>query len=272
MRNRLITSVIGLPIVIVVVYLGGWLFLLAFTILSCIGLREVYLAFCKKDRPIHILGYAFTVAYFGVIYFLGPGYWLLSILTMFVIAVLAMLVIRYQQIPVHEAVTTIFGFLYIPFMLSFAVLVRQHYLGLYFIWLIFIIAFGTDSAAYATGMTLGKHKLVNTPSPKKSVEGVIGGIVGAGLLGLAYGFFISRFIDPEDATGIIFIVTITCVVGSAFSMIGDMAASAVKRYTKIKDFGNIFPGHGGVVDRADSIIVVAPIVYMVMTATIWLFN
>jgi len=266
--KRVITAVIGLPVVIFIVYLGGWPLLLMCLLIALVGLRELYLAFSKTDRPIHFVGYGATVGYFVAAQYFGVGYWLLIALMLFIVTAQTCMVVFFKKLTLKDITVSIYGFLYVPFLLSFIVLVREHPLGQYYVWLIFTSAFGCDTFAYIAGTTFGKHKLVNTPSPKKSVEGLIGGILGAALVGLVYGFFLSRFADPEGAAYSMIIATVISLFGAAFSIIGDMAASAIKRHTGIKDFGNLLPGHGGVLDRVDSIIVVAPIVYFVMNVLV----
>ena len=268
MYKRVITAAIGLPVVIFLVYHGGWPLLLMCLLIALVGLRELYLAFSKTDKPIHLVGYVATLVYFVAAQHFGVGYWLLIALMLFIITAQTCLVVFFKKLNLKDITVAIYGFLYVPFLLSFIILVREHPLGQYYVWLIFTSAFGCDTFAYMAGTTFGKRKLVNTPSPSKSVEGLIGGILGAALVGLVYGFFVSRFADPEGAAYSMIIATIISLFGAAFSIIGDMAASAIKRHTEIKDFGKLLPGHGGVLDRADSIIVVAPIVYLVMTVLV----
>ena len=268
MLKRLITTVIGLPLVIFIVNNGGLPLLLLCMVLSLVGLRELYRAFSKADKHIHIVGYVFTVVYFAAVFVFGAGHWLLIALTLFIVAVQSCLVVFFNRVSLEDIIVTVYGFLYVPFLLSFIVLVREHPLGQYYVWLIFTIAFGCDTFAYITGMTFGRNKLKNTPSPSKSVEGLVGGVVGAALVGWLYGFFVARFADPEAAVNIMLFATVISLFGAVFSIIGDMAASAIKRRTKIKDFGALLPGHGGVLDRVESVIVVAPIVYLVMNALI----
>jgi phosphatidate cytidylyltransferase len=269
--KRTITTVVGLPLVILLVFFGGLPLLVACCFAALVALREFYLAFSKKDRLIHIIGYLATAGYFGAIFIFGAGYWLLIALTFFIITVQTCLVVFFRKLPISECISTVYGFLYVPFLLSFVVLVREHEFGAYYVWLIFIASFGCDTFAYITGSLFGKNRLKNTPSPSKSVEGLVGGVVGATLLGLAYGFAISYFAGNYDAvTHIVPIAAVISFLGAIFSIIGDLAASAVKRHCEIKDFGNVFPGHGGVMDRVDSIVTVAPIVYMVMSVMLWL--
>lgn len=273
--KRSITTVIGLPLVVWIVYLGGLPLLIASCVAALVGLREFYLAFSKKDRLIHIIGYLATVGYFGAIFIFNfeAGYWLLIALTLFIISVQACLVVFFRKLPISECISTIYGFLYVPFLLSFVVLVREHALGYYYVWLIFAACFGCDTFAYFTGSLIGKRKLKNTPSPSKSMEGLVGGVIGATVIGVIYGIAVSHFSAyPENVAYMVLICGVISFVGAIFCIIGDLSASAVKRHCEIKDFGNVFPGHGGVMDRLDSILTVAPIVYMVMNVMIWVVH
>ncbi|MCL1884291.1 MAG: phosphatidate cytidylyltransferase [Defluviitaleaceae bacterium] len=254
--KRSLTTVIGLPLVILIIYFGGIPLLVACTVVSLVGLREFYLAFSKTDKYIHIVGYLAAVGYFVLLFF-GGGH--LFLIALFIIIVQTFMVVFYNKLPISEYISTVYGFLYIPFLLSFVVLVREHELGHYFVWLIFTASFGCDTFAYITGSLFGKNKLVNSPSPSKSREGLIGGVLGATIIGVLYGVFCLR-----ADTSVIFAVMLMSFFGAFFSIIGDLGASAVKRHCEIKDFGNLFPGHGGVVDRIDSVITVAPIVYIMV--------
>ena len=262
MFKRLATTVIGLPLVILIVNRGGWPLLLMCMVLSLVGLRELYLAFSKTDKPVHAVGYVFTVGYFTAVFVFGVGHWLLVTLTLFIVGTQTMLVVLFNRVELDDVIATVYGFLYVPFLLSFIVLVREQPLGQYFVWLIFTSAFGCDTFAYIAGVTMGRHKLVNTPSPKKSVEGIIGGVLGAALVGWLYGFLVVRFAQPGTDVNFMLIAAVVSAFGAVFCIFGDMAASAIKRRTGIKDFGALLPGHGGVLDRADSVIFLAPMVYL----------
>ncbi|MCL1845997.1 MAG: phosphatidate cytidylyltransferase [Defluviitaleaceae bacterium] len=276
--KRTITVAIGFPVVMLVVWfgdaLGGLPLIVICAITSLVGLRELYLAFSKKDRAIHIIGYLATAAYFGMIFAVVniedvSWYWLLIALTVFIVTIQTCLVVFFKKLPISECITTIYGFLYVPFMLSFIVLVRMHDLGFYYVWLIFTATFGCDSFAYFVGSLFGKNKLKESPSPSKSVEGLIGGVIAATLIGAIYGLAVSHFSDyPENVQYMVLISAVISFVGALFSIVGDLAASAVKRHCEIKDFGSVFPGHGGVMDRIDSTIVVAPMVYLVMNVMV----
>lgn len=268
MLKRIATTLIGLPLLVYFINYGGLPLIILLTVLSLIGLHELYTAFSQKSRAIHFFGYLFTVVYYLSIGYIGFTSWLLIELTFFIILTVFFLVLFYRQVPLMDCVITVFGFFYVTFLLSFIFLVRDHAMGRYYVWLIFTSSFGCDTFAYLIGVTFGRHKLKDTPSPGKSIEGIVGGVLGAALVGWLYGQFISSVMNVTDIH-IITGATIVSLCGAIFSVIGDMFASAIKRHTHIKDFGNLFPGHGGVLDRFDSVIVTAPIVYMVLTAVAW---
>ncbi len=126
------------------------------------------------------------------------------------------------------------------------------------VWLIFLSSWGCDTCAYCVGMLFGKHKMAPVLSPKKSVEGGVGGVVGAFLLGLIYSICANHFVGAEVS---VFFCALICGIGGAISQIGDLSASAIKRNYEIKDYGTLIPGHGGILDRFDSVIFTAPIIY-----------
>lgn len=154
-----------------------------------------------------------------------------------------------------------FGIIYIIGFIMFIPLIYMSEHGKLLIWYLAISAWGTDTFAYLVGIKFGKHKL--TPiSPKKSIEGSIEGIVGSTLIAIIYTYFINKICNA----GISYLeITGIAVVLSVLSQIGDLAASSIKRYVDIKDFGKIIPGHGGMLDRIDSILFIAPFAYFLLT-------
>lgn len=154
-----------------------------------------------------------------------------------------------------------FGVIYIIGFIVFIPLIYSLENGKFLIWYIAFAAWGTDTFAYMIGCKFGKHKL--TPvSPKKSVEGSIGGVIGAVLFSVIYTYCINKFgnmnISYLAITGI-------SIALSVLAQIGDLSASSIKRYAGIKDFGNLIPGHGGMLDRIDSILFIAPFAYFLLT-------
>lgn len=145
-------------------------------------------------------------------------------------------------------------------MLSCIYLTRNLPKGIFFIWLIFICSWISDTCAYCVGMLFGKHKLSPILSPKKSIEGAVGGVLGAAIIGGIYVYCLGNHIMKISCPFLIgFFI---CAVGSVISQIGDLAASAIKRDYAIKDYGRLIPGHGGILDRFDSVIFTAPVIYI----------
>ena len=178
------------------------------------------------------------------------------LLVAFLMVLMGVYVVTFPKYKTDEITAPFFGLVYVALMLSFLYQTRMVPIEgkntpiVYF--LIFICSWGCDTCAYAVGMLIGKHKMAPILSPKKSIEGGIGGIVGAALLGAIYGM-----IFDLDIRGCV----ILCAAGGAVSQIGDLAASAIKRNHNIKDYGHLIPGHGGILDRFDSVIFTAPIIY-----------
>lgn len=176
-------------------------------------------------------------------------------------------VFGFPKFQAHQVMAAFFSFFYGPVCLSFIYLTRElgrsasgdgGAVGVYIVWLILFSSWGCDTCAYAVGMLIGKHKMSPILSPKKSVEGAVGGVLGAAALGALYGLAIEERIADER---VILFFAVICGVGALISMVGDLAASAVKRNAGIKDYGNLIPGHGGVMDRFDSVIFTAPVIY-----------
>ena len=268
MLKRVITSVVGLPALVFLVLLGNAYLQVGLTALSLIGLYELYRAVSGKNLSVHAVGYAFCVIYiFSIERAVFNSFFMTSAVVMFTLMIF--LVVNHKNINFIDCAVTLFGFYYVPFMLSNVFLVRDFEVyGIYFVWLIFISAWGTDTGAYCAGKTLGKsgkHKLTPVLSPKKTIEGACGGVIFSALLSFAYGLVVSRMFIINEINVILFCVVIG-ITGSVLAQFGDLTASAIKRYTGIKDYGHLFPGHGGVLDRFDSVLFTAPAVYLVMRA------
>lgn len=261
MTTRLISGIVAIPLLIVIILAGNDVLKTVAIIISLIGINELYKAFSKGFKSVHICGYLATVLYILFIeYFIEQT---TIFLTLFLLTSFVFMVIEHKKVNMIDFIITIFGFFYIPFMLVNIYIVRQiPQTGMFFVWLIFISAWGCDTGAYFVGIAFGKRKLIPELSPKKTVEGAIGGIVVATLLGLAYGFFVASRLAENIKVETISICVLTCFFGSILSQFGDLTASSIKRYTKIKDFGKIMPGHGGVLDRFDSVIFTSPTIYI----------
>ena len=170
-------------------------------------------------------------------------------------------VFTFPKYHANQVMSTYFSLIYAPVMLSFVFLTRQLENGIYLVWMIFINSWISDTCAYLVGVMIGKHKLAPVLSPKKSIEGSVGGIVGSALVGALFGYFMDVTLETQQ---LVLILPIVGGVGSVISQVGDLAASAVKRNFEIKDYGKLIPGHGGIMDRFDSVIFTAPITYFLI--------
>ncbi len=264
MITRIISGLILLPIVVFFIVFGGVPLKIAVLALSLIGMFEFYRAFHKKIKPVHFVGFIFAFIYIVFAeFFINENNMFNILVSFFLVSLLASLVFFHNDITIQDIMVTFFGFFYVSFLISHIYLVREYTYGKFFIWLIFISAFGCDTGAYFTGMFFGKNKLIPSLSPKKTIEGAIGGVVVATLLAVIYALIIERYFVLEDVNTVL-LCFITGIIGSLLAQIGDLSASAIKRYVDLKDYGNLIPGHGGILDRFDSVLFTAPVVYYIM--------
>ena len=229
--------------------------------ISLVGLMELYRIVGIHKKAMGIIGYIAVVGYYLCIYFDFDIY-LMLIITAALMLIMATYVISFPKYNAEHAMTAVFGLIYICVTLAYIYEVRELENGIYIVWLIFVSSWGNDTFAYFSGVLLGKHKMAPQLSPKKSIEGAIGGVVGAAVLGAAYGAIISDKLTIVSNPILMF--AIASAVGALFAIIGDLAASAIKRNYDIKDYGKLIPGHGGILDRYDSVIFTAPVVYWVV--------
>ncbi|WP_054738677.1 phosphatidate cytidylyltransferase [Cellulosilyticum ruminicola] len=259
MGTRILTAVIGLPIVVGLILLGNPILQLTMLGISLIGIFEFYRVVEETHKPMKYIGYGATI-----IYFLGldliQNYFDIF-LSLLVLATLLIMIICYPKYEIVDVALTIMGVLYIPILFAFIVLIRKTQYGNFWIWLIFLSSWGSDTFAYFTGRALGKHKLAPVLSPKKTIEGSIGGMIGAGVLGFIYTIIYTHY-RYNILVDYMALVVSAVVIAALISQFGDLAASAIKRKYSKKDFGNLLPGHGGILDRFDSILFVAPMIYL----------
>ncbi len=259
--TRLISGIILLAIMISTVIVGGDILFALVVLISLIGLMELYRVVNIHKTVLALSGYLATIVLDFSIRFHHTDYMFYTIVVLLLL-VMAIYVILYPKYKSEQISMTIFGFVYVPIMLSYLYQIRILENGVYLIWLAFIGAWGSDTCAYCVGMLIGKHKLPSELSPKKSIEGCIGGIVGAALIGFIYATIFKSHLTTIDNPQLS--LAIIGAVSSILSQIGDLAASAIKRNHGIKDYGKLIPGHGGILDRFDSIIFTAPIVYLLL--------
>ena len=258
--NTLLTRLISGAILILLALLsigsGGWVLLVTLLLLSLAGMLELFRAtgIRTEGRPNLLEGFGYLACgvYYLCLWFLPSGASWVGI-PLALILLLALYVFTYPRFAYAEIVPVFFVFFYLAVMMSCIYMVRQLEGGRWLVWLIFLSAWGCDTFAYCAGRFLGKHKMSPVLSPNKTIEGAVGGVAGAVVLGALYAL-ITRASVPA--------YMLITLAGALVSMIGDLAASAIKRNMQIKDYGSLIPGHGGVLDRFDSILFTAPVVYL----------
>ncbi len=254
MLKRTISAIIGLPFLLAVVIIGGIPLFIAILLISFVALWEFYNACKGKFTPMKTVGYIGTVVILTLMNFTFESFYILMLLFILVIILNIIKLIDHKYNFIDISIT-LYSLIYIPFLLGHILLITKQANDIV-IWLIFIAAWGTDTLAYFSGYLFGKRKLCPSISPKKTVEGAIGGMLGSMIISLIFGYFFLK--------DYLFAVALIGFLGSIAAQIGDLSASLIKRDIGIKDFGNIMPGHGGILDRFDSILFTAPTVYYIL--------
>lgn len=258
-RTRLVSGVILLAITIALVIYGGNFLFATLFVISLIGMMELYrIVNVHKELP-GILGYLAGISYYILLYFNKHQQYQMMLFIFFLMLLMFAYVFAFPKYKTEQIAVAFLGLFYVSIMLSYIYQVRMYENGVLIVWLIFIGAWGSDTCAYSIGILFGKHKVAPKLSPKKSLEGCIAGVVGAALIGAIYAVIIQNYII-EIKNPVVVFATIGAA-SSVIAQIGDLAASAIKRNHDIKDYGTLIPGHGGILDRFDSIIFTAPIVY-----------
>ncbi|MBR4719280.1 MAG: phosphatidate cytidylyltransferase [Lachnospiraceae bacterium] len=268
-KTRVISGAILIILIAVMNITGGPLMGAILFLIAVQGLFEFYRATGvyieggeERHNVFERIGYVGTAIYFlsAVIIKSNSLLKLVLILCIVCIAMLAAYVFTFPKYDGYLVMKAFFGFMYVPVMLCFIYLTRSMPCGEYLVWLIYISSWICDTCAYLTGMKFGKRKLAPVLSPHKSVEGAIGGIIGTVLISVLFSFLFMKVYDLKSA-GSVLVFVLLGIVGAVVSQVGDLAASAFKRNNDVKDYGVIIPGHGGIMDRFDSVIFTAPMIY-----------
>ena len=253
-KTRLISGIILVAIALATIISGNWILFFTMLCVSLIGMQELYKVMKVRDDHFTVLevaGYLGAVFYYMAVRVDFERFGMMAVI-LGMILILFVYVFSYPKYRAEQIMAAFFGQIYVAVMLSFIYLTRGLPDGKFLVWLIFLCSWGCDTCAYCVGMLIGKHKMAPVLSPKKSVEGAVGGVVGAALLGVIY---------AGATQGKMAEYALICGVGALISMVGDLAASAIKRNQNIKDYGKLIPGHGGILDRFDSVIITAPVIY-----------
>jgi len=277
-KTRVISGFVLIVAMMLLLFIGGPVLLAALFLLSLAGIyelcqtvgREMIQPDGTRQKLLH--PFAYTAMIFALIWYLllllakdqiWSGHLGMYFAAILVITCMTICIFTYPKRKFEDAAMTVFTVLYVPVLFSFIYLLREVKYGEFFVWYIILAAWGSDTMAYFTGMYLGAHRMAPKLSPKKTIEGAVGGVLGAVLICAIFGAIIADAVELDRG------VLVKCslllgLVGSLGSMAGDLFASSIKRIMKIKDYSNLIPGHGGVLDRFDSILFVAPLMVMLL--------
>lgn len=273
-RTRLLSGIVLVAVAAGTIIAGGLILAAVLCIISLIAYRELTKATGvhdggKRVNGLELTGFLMTVAYYAGLYIGllrmnedGIALVYRVFVTVVVVAVLIFMFVYVFSFPRFQAgqvMAAFFELIYAPFLLSSLYIIREGWeQGALLTVLVFLCSWGSDTCAYVVGVLFGKHKMAPKLSPKKSVEGGIGGVAGAALLGVLFALAMNHW-GGADVNPLHYAVI--CGAGGMISQVGDLAASAVKRNHDIKDYGTLIPGHGGILDRFDSVIFTAPVIY-----------
>ena len=262
--KRVLTSVIGLPLVIAVLILGNkYVVDVLFMLVAIICMREYFYVTEKVAHPMKIVGYLSTIIIALVSIFSEKTIMeiLLFGIPIIMLILFTKVIITNMKTTFKDVAYTLVGIFYITFFIMFLSFIRGLDNGLIILGYTLIIAWSTDIFAYLTVRKIGKHKFSKV-SPKKSIEGCIAGTIGAIIITLIYTAILNNCFSFEYSYLMFGIISL---VLSLIGQLGDFSASCIKRYVDIKDYSNLLPGHGGMLDRIDSVLFIAPFAYMLFT-------
>ena len=262
--KRIMSGLLGFPLVIIIFVIGNKMVVdIALTIIALLSMNEYLNAISKVAKPVKWLSYLSCLIIL-VIHIIPEEY----ISTIATLGLPTILLILFANVIATEMKTdfkdlayTFMGIIYVVGLIIFIALINGMQNGNILIWYIIFAAWGTDVFAYAIGKRFGKHKFSKI-SPKKSIEGCIAGTIGAVIIMLIYTYVANTYWQQDYSY--LFITGIGIIL-SLISQIGDFAASSIKRFVDIKDFSNLIPGHGGMLDRIDSLMFVAPFAYVLFS-------
>lgn len=259
MLKRVISGIFLVAIAVPSLYFGGWLLYALCLFISLVGNYELLRVAGLQKSPLGICAYVATVAYYMTLV-QGDYRYSIFVLVIAFLALMSVYVFTFPKYKAENIMWAFFGIVYVTMMLAYIYETRMLSNGVYLVWLIFVSSWGNDTFAYFTGVLIGKHKMAPVLSPKKSVEGAVGGVLGATLLGIIYGSIVSKKMSGFIANPVL-TFAVASFFGALLAIVGDLAASAIKRNHNVKDYGKLIPGHGGILDRFDSVIFTAPVVY-----------
>ena len=257
-KTRLLSGIVLVILALILIIAGEEVLLASTFLISCIGMYELYRVFHIEKS---IMAW---ISYLGVFVFytnlrITFAQDVMTIAMGYMILLMFAYVFTYPKYEAKHIMASFFGFFYVGVMLSYVYQIRSLDNGVYLAFLVFICSWGCDTCAYCVGKLIGKHKMSPKLSPKKSIEGAVGGVVGTAFLTALYAYIFH--LKMGIASQQIILLAVIAAIAGLISMVGDLTASAIKRNYDIKDYGHLIPGHGGIMDRFDSMIITAPIIF-----------
>lgn len=262
MLNRILVACVGIPVILVALFVLPPIFTpILIGVLSAVGTYEALHAIKMNHPRIALYTMLLALAVPFWVYFGEIRHWALLALIIYLILVFLEAFFSGFRVRIERVGSGFFFALLISYCLSSVVSLGNLELRTSYVLLPIALPFVADAAAMITGMFLGRHQLTPQLSPKKTVEGAIGGLVGAVLTCIIYGLVFSKI---TEVTPNYYFLAAYGIIGGVVTEVGDLAFSYIKRTRKIKDFGHVLPGHGGVLDRFDSVIFCAPVVELLI--------
>lgn len=263
MKTRIITAVVLLPLLLLIVLAAPKIFTaILFAAMAAIAAYELLSGTGIVKHGMLCVSTAVCAFWCTLWCGLGISYaWLLLGVLLFWVIVFGQMMASQMKLRFEKAAVCLTGGVILPLLFGAVVRLHSGEQGRFFVLIPFVLAFLSDTGAYFAGLKFGKHKLAPVISPKKTIEGVIGGVFGAIFGMVIYCLILQTAFDFR--VNYLYAV-LYGILGSAAGVFGDLCFSVIKRQTEIKDYGNLFPGHGGILDRFDSMMVVAPLVEILM--------
>ena len=254
--TRLLSGIVLVALMLATIIPGGNILFVANLLISVVGVYELYKVLGIEKNSLGITGYIAVLAYYAVLYFDKKEY-MMILMVVFLMCLLAQYVFMFPKYKTEQISNAIMSMLYAGVMLSYLYSVREGNNGAYTVWLIFLCSWGSDTCAYLAGVAFGKHKMAPRISPNKSWEGFVGGLLGSCLTWIA--------LYALKVCGIsLLLALIGGLVCGVSGVIGDLFESRLKRAVGVKDSGNLIPGHGGLLDRSDSMLFATMTAYFVL--------
>ncbi len=260
LKTRLVSATIMVALLFLVSFGPALMFHIAVCIASLMVLREVLITSQQVKKPsLAIADYTFSLLFIICAFLPRPlgAQFIGGLLVFFIMTLLSLSVLKCETVKLSDVLASLFAVIYSVLLLIHLAFLRNMDNGLALVFLAFVGAWIPDTAAYFTGNFFGKRKLIEKVSPNKTVAGSIGAVVGSVIGFLIYGAILHAFGYLVNY----FALVILAILCGVVAQLGDLAASVMKRTFGAKDFGNLIPGHGGLLDRVDSLIFIAPLVY-----------